>query len=72
MAMKISAIAGSLSRSQRVTAVEPTPSESAIALDHRAAEDEAEGEQRGEHQHRQGDRELLRALLPDRALVAAP
>ena len=55
-----------------MTAVEPTPIESAIALDDRPAEDEAEGEQRGEHHHRQGDRDLLRALLPERALVGAP
>ena len=39
--------------------------------DDRPAEHQAQGQQRGEHDHRQGDDELLRALLPDRALVGA-
>ena len=70
MPTKTAAITGHLATSQSVTAVEPTPTALGDRVDDRAGEHEADGEQRGEQDHRQGDRDLQRAQLPERpALV---
>ena len=51
---------------QMLTAVSPIPSGSGHRLDDRAGQDQAERQQRHQHDHRQGDRQLQWAQLPER------